>query len=118
MARWRSPKRTLRSTVIAIVAAILIDSRLHQRTSLLPGSVRAHSSELWLRGPDPVGDPLLRFSRLIQVVVLVVLRTLQGQLQCETILGDLVDPYSRGNFSRSRVSSALLARFGGSVRLP
>jgi len=69
-------------------------------------------------GPDPVGDPLLRFSRFIQVVVLVVLRTLQGQLKCEAILGDLIDLYSRGNFSRSRVSSALLARFGGSVRLP
>jgi hypothetical protein len=78
---------------------------------------RAHSSELWLLGPDPV-DPLLGFSRFVQVVVLVVLRTLQGQLKCEAILGDLVDPYSRGNFSRSRVSSALLARFGGSVRLP
>jgi len=54
----------------------------------------------------------------VQVVVLVVLRTLQGQLKGEAILGDLVDPYSRGNFGRSRVSSALLARFSGSVRLP
>ena len=54
----------------------------------------------------------------VKVVVLVVLRALQGQLEGEAILGDLVDPYSRGNLSRSRVGSALLARFGGSVRLP
>ena len=107
-----------RGDQLSIIEDLPSDSRLHQRTSLLPDSVRAHSSELWLPGPDPVGDPLLGFSRFIQVVVLVVLRTLQRQLKCEAILGDLVDPYSRGNFSRSRVSSALLARFGGSVRLP
>src|SRR5580704_7291446 len=85
---------------------------LRPSTSLLRGSVCALSNELWF------GGPLLRFRRFIQVIILVVLRTLQGQLKCEAILGDLVDPYSRGNFSRSRVSSALLARFGGSVRLP
>ena len=38
---------------------------------------------------------------LIEVVILVVLRTLQGQLKCETILGDLVDPYSRGDLGCS-----------------
>ncbi len=54
----------------------------------------------------------------VKVVIFVILRPLKSQLKCEAILGDLVDPYSRGNFSRSRVSSALLARFGGSVRLP
>src|SRR6266581_3081413 len=43
-------------------------------------------------------------SVFIQFVILAVLRT-------------LVDPYPRGNFSRSRVSSALLACFGRSVRL-
>ena len=62
-----------------------------------------------------IRDPHLCF---VKVLVLVVFRALQGQLEGEAILGDLVDPYSRGNFSRSRVSSALLARFGGSVRLP
>ena len=79
------------------------------------GMAAAHQSEL--RCPDPVGDPLLRFIRFIQFVILVVLRTLQGQLQCEAALGDLVDPDARGNFSRSRVSCALLAYFGRSVRL-
>ena len=54
--------------------------------------------------------PSSGFSR-IQFVVFVILGTLQGQLKCEAILGNLVDPYSRGNFCRSRVSSALLARF-------
>ena len=54
---------------------------------------------------------------LVQVVVLVVLRTLQGQLEGEAILGDLVDPNARGNLDRSRVSSALLSCLGGSIRL-
>src|SRR5207249_11390852 len=41
-------------------------------------------------------------SVFIQFVILAVLRTLQGQLKCEAALRDLVDPYPRGNFSRSR----------------
>ena len=67
--------------------------------------------------PPPASRPSSGFSR-IQFVVFVILGTLQGQLKCEAILGNLVDPYSRGNFGRSRVSSTFLARFGGSVRLP
>src|SRR4030095_7720245 len=68
-------------------------------------------------GFPPASGTRSGFSR-IQFVVFVILGTLQRQLKCEAILGDLVDPYSRGNFCRSRVSSALLARFGGGVGFP
>ena len=37
----------------------------------------------------------------VQVVVLVVLGTLQRELQRQAVLGDLVDIYIRGNFDRS-----------------
>jgi len=79
------------------------------------GSGLVHLSDLGLHCPGPIPSRLLLF---VEVLVLVVFRALQGQLKGEAILGDLVDPYSRGNFSPSRVSSPLLARFGGSVRLP
>ena len=94
---------------LSIISKTLINSRLHQRTSLVP--------VVYALTVANSGDPLLRFSRFIKVVVLVVLRTLQGQLEREAILGDLVDPYARGNLGRSRVSSARLARLGRSVRL-
>ena len=43
-----------RGDQLSIIEDLPSDSRLHQRTSLLADSVRAHSSELWLPGPDPV----------------------------------------------------------------
>ena len=39
--------------------------------------------------------------RFVEVVVLVVLRPLKRQLKRNTILGDLVDIYARGNFDSS-----------------
>lgn len=57
------------------------------------------------------------FLLFIEIVVFVVLRTLQSCLEGETILGDLVDPYTRFNLGRSRVGSARFARLGGSICL-
>ena len=37
----------------------------------------------------------------VEIVVFVVLRTLQGQLESETLLGNLVDPNTRFNLNRS-----------------
>jgi len=64
--------------------------------------------------------PQLRFIRIcfIKVVVLVVLRTLQRQLQRQSVLSDLVDPHSRSNLHCSRVRSSLIASLGCSIRLP
>src|SRR6516164_3683544 len=92
---------------------------LTERISSLPGVSISIAGELCtVRSASyPFTVQLLRFIRFIQFVILVVLRTLQGQLKCEAALRDLVDPYPGGNFSRSRVSSALLACFGRSVRL-
>ena len=81
------------------------------------GGLGSRELSRYATGFPPASRPSSGFSR-IQFVVFVILGTLQGQLKCEAILGDLVDPYSRGNFGRSRIGSALLARFGGSVRLP
>src|SRR6476646_9803350 len=64
----------------------------------------------------PASRPSSGFSR-IQFVVFVILGTLQGQLKCEAILGNLVDPYSRGNFGCSRIGSALLTCLSRCVAL-
>jgi len=53
----------------------------------------------------------------VEVVVLVVLGALQRQLEGEAILGDLVDPNSRGNFHRARVRSTLLSSLRGRITL-
>src|SRR5437899_1618141 len=53
----------------------------------------------------------------VQVVVFVVLSTLQGQLKSEALLGDLINPHTRCDRSRSGVCSARLATLGCSVCL-
>ena len=54
---------------------------------------------------------------LVEVVVLVILRALQRQLEGDAILGDLVDPNTRVHFDRSRVCRACLACLGRCVGL-
>ena len=83
---------------------------------MLPALV--HTSAKYLRGFASRAqglDPELSF--LVEVVVLVVLRPLQGQLQGETILGNLIDPDARGDLFRSRVGSARVACLGRRVGL-
>jgi hypothetical protein len=46
----------------------------------------------------PLRHPYLLF---IEIVVLVVFRTLQGHLEGDAVLGDLVNPHSWGNLDRS-----------------
>ena len=70
-----------------------ISGRENRRIDITP----THSSELGCLALVRFCNPLLGFIRLIQVVVLVVLCTLQGQLKGEAILCDLIDPYSRGH---------------------
>jgi len=48
--------------------------------------------------PIPSTSCILRF---VEILVLGVLRTLQGQLKCQTLLGDLVHQHSRRNHRRS-----------------
>src|SRR3954468_18061391 len=54
----------------------------------------------------------------VEVVVLVVLRALQGRLECKTLLGNLVYPHARLYHDRSRVRSARVAGLGRGVCLP
>jgi hypothetical protein len=56
--------------------------------------------------------------RFVEVVVPVVLRTLQGQLACMTVLGDLVHPHARLNHSCSRVRSARRPCLGRGAPVP
>ena len=61
--------------------------------------------------------PDLRGVRLVQIVVLGVLCTLQGQLEREALFRDLVDPHARRHRGGARVSSARLTRFGRGIGL-
>src|SRR5208283_13126 len=54
---------------------------------------------------------------LVQVVVLVILRALQRQLESEAVLGDLVNPYARVHLDRSRVCAPLAACLGCGIGL-
>src|SRR5215475_7879261 len=90
-------------------------ANLLSRLILIPDSSSRELSEYFDDGP-----PLLFLGRnffLVEIVVLVVLRALQGQLEGESILGDLIDPHTGCNLGCSRVSSTLLTCFGRSVRL-
>src|SRR6476646_3172659 len=53
----------------------------------------------------------------VQVVVLVVLRTLQRQLKSEALFGDLIHPDARCNCGCSRVCSAGATCLGGRICL-
>jgi hypothetical protein len=53
----------------------------------------------------------------IQVVILVVLRALQGKLEGQAILCHLIDPNIGGNLNCSRVSSASFSCLGCSICL-
>ena len=66
-------------------------------------------------GPLRLTDDVELF--LIQVVVFVVLRALQSQLESETVLGDLVNPDARVYLGRSRISIALAAYLGCGIGL-
>ena len=62
-----------------------------------------------LRGPTLYAQGL---QRLVEIVVFVILRALQGQLERKAVFGDLVDPHAGGNLHRSRISSARLPCLG------
>src|SRR5947207_3426110 len=55
--------------------------------------------------------------RFIEIVVFRILGALQGQLECEALLGDLIDPHILRDHRRSRVRSAGLTGFRRGVRL-
>ena len=60
---------------------------------------------------------LVFIDRFIEVVVPIVFRTLQGQLEGDAIFSDLVNPYARGNFNGARERSAGVAGLGRSIGL-
>src|SRR5262249_25019132 len=69
-------------------------------------------------GRECHGLELLESLRLlVEVVVLVVLRSLQCQLKGETLLGDLVDPHPWSSLDGSRVSGARTLCLGRRVGL-
>ena len=83
-------------------------------TGAMPGRTRQRlTCELTKAGITPGLSPFLALHTvsmvpidqslcfLVEVVVLVVLRPLQGQLQGETILGNLINPHARGDLGRS-----------------